>query len=266
MEEKVPEIYIGTSGYNYSHWKGKFYPEGLPSRQWLNFYSSNFSTVELNVTFYRLPLAKTFANWKHSTPPGFTFAVKGNRLITHTKRLKDVREALARFFERAKELEEKLGVVLWQLPPSFREDRETLEQFCLLLQEDPVSRRTRHVFEFRHNSWCQPQVYKILEEHNIALCIADAPRWPRTEEVTADFVYIRFHGSQKLYTSSYTSEELKEWARKICHWFEQGKDIYAYFNNDAGGYAVANAGELLSLTRKLIQPHSLSSFHQPKDQ
>lgn len=262
----MPEIFIGTSGYNYSHWKKKFYPEDLSSRQWLNFYSSKFSTVELNVTFYRLPLAKTFVNWKNSTPKGFTFAVKGNRFITHTKRLKEVQEALTKFFDRAKELEEKMGVVLWQLPPSFREDGGTLEQFCRSLQENPASRKTRHVFEFRHDSWFQPQIYETIGKHNIALCIADAPRWPRSEEVTADFVYIRFHGSQKLYTSSYASEELQEWAEKISQWFEQGKDVYAYFNNDAGGYAVANASELLNLSRKLIRPHSLSSFRQPRDQ
>lgn len=243
----MAELYIGTSGYNYPHWRGAFYPEDLPSRQWLSFYAGHFNTVELNVTFYRLPLAKTFANWHDNTPPEFRFAVKGSRTITHIKRLRDAAEPLAAFFSRAESLKEKLAVVLWQLPPGLRGDAELLADFCRLLKANNAARSARHAFEFRHDSWFNPEVYEILRQNNFSLCIADSPRWPQSLEATADFVYIRFHGSKKLYTSSYTEEELRIWGRRIREWLEGGRDVYAYFNNDAGGWAVANARQLLKI-------------------
>lgn len=238
---------VGTSGYNYSHWRGRFYPEGLPSTDWIAYYAREFSTVELNVTFYRLPLAKTFANWYERTPSGFFFALKGSRLVTHLKRLAGVEETVCRFFERAAGLKEKLGVVLWQLPPGLKADGARLAAFCELLAADPVASNVRHAFEFRHQSWFVPEVYEILARHRHALCVADGPRWPKAREVTADFVYLRFHGSRKLYSSGYTSEELAGWAEQIRDWLDRGYDVYAYFNNDAEGYAVANARELRSL-------------------
>ncbi|MGB9791524.1 MAG: DUF72 domain-containing protein [Thermacetogeniaceae bacterium] len=243
----MAELYIGTSGYNYPHWKGTFYPGDLPSRQWLSFYSTHFNTVELNVTFYRLPLAKTFASWYNNTPPGFRFAVKGSRTITHIKRLRDAAEPLAAFFSRAERLQEKLAVVLWQLPPGLRGDPELLADFCMLLQTNEAARSARHAFEFRHDSWFSPEVYEILRQNNFSLCIADSPRWPQSLEVTADFVYIRFHGSEKVYASCYSDEELQVWGRRIREWLESGRDVYAYFNNDAGGWAVANARQLLKI-------------------
>jgi len=248
----MPGIYIGTSGYNYPHWRGCFYPAGLSSRRWLAHYAARFNTVELNVTFYRLPEAKNFAAWYARTPAGFVFALKGSRLVTHLKRLENVDEAVTDFFAAAGELKEKFGVVLWQLPPGLRADALRLKAFCKLLGTNAVARHARHAFEFRHASWFVPEVYAILRAHNFALCIADAPRWPSAEEVTADFVYLRFHGGRKLYASRYTPEELASWAHKIAAWLREGRDIYAYFNNDAEGHAVANAEELRALVESAM--------------
>ncbi|MGQ9531868.1 MAG: DUF72 domain-containing protein, partial [Desulfotomaculales bacterium] len=241
------KLYVGTSGYNYSHWRARFYPPGLPSRAWLGFYAERFNTVELNVTFYRQPRPGTFEGWREGTPPGFRFAVKGHRLITHLRRLKDVADALAGFFEGAALLGEKLAVVLWQLPPGLPADPDLLSAFCTLLKENPVAARVRHAFEFRHRSWFTPATYEILSAGNCALCVADSPRWPRAEEITADLVYLRFHGGERLYRSRYSVEELTGWASKIRAWLIEGRDVYAYFNNDAEGHALANAEELRAL-------------------
>ncbi|MEW5762995.1 MAG: DUF72 domain-containing protein [Bacillota bacterium] len=240
-------VRIGTSGYNYPHWRERFYPPDISPRRWLEYYATRFATVELNVTFYRLPRAETFAGWRRRTPAAFVFALKGSRLITHLRRLVDVDEAVASFFAAAGELQEKLGVVLWQLPPGLHADTSRLVRFCGLLYADPVARHTRHAFEFRHQSWFAPEVYDILRAHNFALCVADAPRWPSALEATADFVYLRFHGGRRLYASCYTTEELAVWAGRIKEWLAAGLDVYAYFNNDIEGHAVANAGELRAL-------------------
>lgn len=250
----MPGLFVGTSGYNYPHWRERFYPAGLPARRWLNYYATRFNTVELNVTFYRLPDARTFAGWYARTPAGFLFALKGSRLVTHLKRLENVDDAISKFFHAAGELREKLGVVLWQLPPGLHANTARLAAFCGLLYTNPVARNTRHAFEFRHQSWFVPEVYRILSAHNFALCIADAPRWPSAEEVTADFVYLRFHGGRRLYASCYTEDELASWARKVVRWLGEGRDVYAYFNNDAEGHAVANAETLHGLARSGFPP------------
>jgi uncharacterized protein YecE (DUF72 family) len=243
----MADLRVGTSGYSYPHWRGIFYPEEIPGRRWLNFYAGRFHTVELNVTFYRLPPARTFANWYDSTPPDFRFAVKGSRMITHMKRLRGVADFLAAFFGRVESLREKLAAILWQLPPGLRVDPGLLAEFCGLIQGRDAAPSARHAFEFRHSSWFTSEIYEILRQNNFGLCIADSPRWPQAFEVTADFVYLRFHGSEKTYTSCYTEEELECWAGRIREWMDGGRDVYAYFNNDAGGWAVANARDLISL-------------------
>lgn len=241
-------ILIGTSGYNYPHWwNGVFYPSDLPQRKWLEFYAEHFETVELNVSFYRLPKKEAFESWRKRTPKGFSFAVKGSRFITHIKRLKDCREPLSLFFDHASALKEKLGAVLWQLPPRFKFQNERLEEFCVLLSTLPRAKRFRHSFEFRDESWLCPEAFRTLEEFNFAFCIAHGSGLPFTERVTSNFVYLRLHGGEVLYGSNYSDQELNGWAEKIGGWAEKGKDVFVYFNNDAYGFAIKNALTLKKL-------------------
>jgi uncharacterized protein YecE (DUF72 family) len=240
----MPLIRIGTSGYNYKHWAdGVFYPSGLSQKKWLEFYSEHFNTVELNVTFYRLPKKKIFLNWYKRTPKGFHFVIKGNRFITHIKKLKDCDGPVKLFFQEARGLKEKLKVILWQMPPSLKIDIKKLESFCKLLKTI-CSEDVRYAFEFRERSWFTKEVYKLLENFNYTLCIADSPQWPLVKRMTSDLVYLRFHGGRRLYGSQYSKEELENWAKDINGWIRENKNVYAFFNNDARGYAVKNAKQL----------------------
>lgn len=234
-------VFIGTSGFSYPYWQGEFYPSDLPQGEWFSYYVKHFNTVELNVSFYRLPKKETFVNWRAKAGPGFVFAVKGSRFITHVKKLRNCQEPLKRFFEAASGLMDTSEVVLWQLPPKFRADSERLVEFLKLLPRD-----WRHAFEFRHESWLKEAIYDILTQHNSAVVFQDFPDWPMSEEITADFIYLRFHGKTALYSSCYTKKELTAWAQKIKTWREKGLDCYAYFNNDALGYAVENTRELIA--------------------
>lgn len=239
----MAEACVGTSGYSYPHWAGGvFYPAGLPQSKWLDFYAKTFPTVELNVSFYRLPSVEAFVSWRERTPATFRYAVKGSRYITHVKKLKDCAEPLRRFSERADGLAEKLGVVLWQLPPGWHVDLDRLKAFAELL-DAVAAPGARHAFEFRQESWFTDEVYELLRRHRFALVIAHSTRWPRAEVTTADFVYLRFHGGEVLYDSDYSAAELAEWAGKARVWLKEGRDVFAYFNNDAHGYAVKNALE-----------------------
>ena len=235
-----PTWRIGTSGWNYPHWKGVFYPDRHPKTRWLEYYARHFSTVELNATFYRLPKPLTFENWQRRTPQGFLWCVKASRYITHVKRLKDVREPVRRLFDSVLGLGPKLGPVLFQMPPSLVYDEERVREFVDLL---PSS--FRHVIAVRHPSWINDALFRRLEEYKIAFCISDtAGRYPYEEVVTTDFVYIRLHGSRKLYASEYTEEELQRWADKIRAW---DLDVLDYFYNDLGRHAVLNARRLKEL-------------------
>ena len=227
-------IRIGTSGWTYPHWKEVFYPTGWPKSRWLEYYAQHFDTVELNATFYRLPNLKTFENWKARTPDHFLWALKANKYITHTKRLKEPEESLQRFYTAASGLKEKLGPILFQLPPSLSFDEIVFEDFC-----QSLNLSQQHTLEVRHPSWISDRLFAILEKHNISFCIADtAGRYPYHEVITADFVYIRLHGSTKLYASDYSEGELQAWAEKIKAW---KKETHLFFDNDFGGYAVKNA-------------------------
>jgi len=248
---KKSKIFIGTSGYNYKHWKdGVFYPTKLSPAKWLEYYIQHFNTVELNVTFYRLPSLKTFTGWYRRTPKDFSFVIKGSRFITHLKRLKEPKEPLRIFFENASPLKEKLGVVLWQLPANFHLNLEKLSDFLNSLKKNTKSKKVRQAFEFRHPSWFCQEVYSILQKYNFCLCIAHSNRWPVVEKLTADFIYLRFHGGVSLYHSNYSEAMLKEWADKAKCWLKQGKDLYTYFNNDACGYAIKNAQRFRQLLEK----------------
>ncbi|MDI6689116.1 MAG: DUF72 domain-containing protein [Actinomycetota bacterium] len=246
----MTKVFVGTSGYNYLHWwNGVFYPPDVPQRKWLEFYAQHFDTVELNVSFYRLPKRKVFEGWRNRTPNNFIFAVKGSRFITHVKKLAGCEDPLKLFFDNASGLKEKLGIVLWQLPPGLHMNEERLEEFCGLLAQNEIARNTRHAFEFRHKSWFCDEIYELLSKYNFSLCVAHSNRWPFVEISTADFVYLRFHGGEILYGSNYSDGELKGWSSEAKKWLHEGRDIYAYFNNDAYGFAVYNALKL----RELIQ-------------
>jgi len=240
------ELFIGTSGFHYQHWQKVFYPENLPTDKWLVFYSKHFNSVELNVTFYRTPSSTAFLTWQKATPKDFAFALKGSRFITHLARLKNCQTPLEIFFQSLSPLLSKTRVILWQLPASFPPDFPLLKDFCALLKK--TSPKTlKHAFEFRHPSFFCEETYALLKDHNYALCFADSKVWPSKEVLTANFVYLRFHGQDTLYGSSYSEERLKEGAEKIQKW---QKEAYIYFNNDAYGYAVANA----LLLKKLLSP------------
>jgi len=223
----------------YKHWREVFYPSKLPQSKWLEFYTRHFSTVELNSSFYRLPTEKAFSSWRETSPAGFVYAVKVSRFITHIKRLKDVDEPVDTFLSRARLLEEKLGPLLYQLPPNMRRDDERLDAFLSRL---PSGRR--HVVEFRHGSWLDDAVFAILRKHNVGVCVFDMPDLSCPLLATADFAYVRFHGATGLYCSRYSDDELEDWARRISELAGGLDAVYVYFNNDAEGYAVENARTL----------------------
>jgi uncharacterized protein YecE (DUF72 family) len=227
----------------YRHWREVFYPVKLAQSKWLEFYTHHFPTVELNNSFYRLPTEKAFSNWRQTSPEGFIYAVKVSRFITHIKRLKDVEEPVQTFLERARLLEEKLGPLLYQLPPNMHRNDERLDSFLSLLPKE-----LRHVVEFRHESWLDERVFDMLRQHNVGFCVFDMPGLSCPLLATADFAYIRFHGSSGLYYSCYSDEELEDWARKISELAKGLDAVYIYFNNDAEGYAITNAQ---TLARKL---------------
>jgi len=228
------KTYVGTSGWSYKHWKGDFYPSNLPQKKWLGYLASIFNTVEINATFYREPKPSTFQKWHDETPKHFLFSVKANRFITHIKRLKDIQDSLTRFYNTIVLLEEKIGCLLFQLPPSLHYDPPLIDSF--LSQLDP---RWKTAIEVRHASFLNEEFYRALHERNIAFCWSDtAGRYPYAEKVTADFLYIRLHGSPVLYRSAYTEDFLKEFARKLK---AIDRDVFVYFDNDAEGHAPKNA-------------------------
>lgn len=232
-------IHIGTSGWHYKHWLGDFYPERHSASKMFSWYAREFETVEINNSFYRLPDEKTFQHWKDSAPPGFIFAVKASRFITHIKRLKDVSASVELLFQRARPLGSTLGPILFQLPPNWKLNLERLRDFLAILP-----RNHKYALEFRDQSWCTEQVYDLLRKHNVAFCIHDwrEMAWPRV--LTADFTYIRFHGSGSRYGGDYPQETLQYWAGLVRKWESQIGEFFAYFNNDIGGHAIRNAQSL----------------------
>jgi uncharacterized protein YecE (DUF72 family) len=232
-------IHIGTSGWNYKHWLGRFYPEKIRSADMLKFYAQHFDTVELNNSFYHLPLIKSFRTWRETVAKDFVFAVKGSRFITHMKKLKAPRTSTRKFFTRVEKLEEKRGPVLFQLPPHWRVNLERLATF---LERLPA--QYQYAFEFREPSWFADEVYDLLRQHNVALCIYHMSGYETPMAITADFVYIRFHGAETTYGGSYSDSQLKLWSERIDRWRNDGTEVFAYFNNDPGAHAVYDAKRL----------------------
>jgi uncharacterized protein YecE (DUF72 family) len=228
--------YIGTSGWHYDHWRHRFYPAELVKTKWLEFYARYFNTVELNNSFYQLPSEAVFAAWHDSIPTDFTFAVKVSRFITHIKRLKDAEEAADKFISRAKVLREKLGPLLYQLPPNMHRSDEVLDHFLSTLPQG-----YKHVFEFRHQSWFEDRVLETLHKYNTGFCVFDMPSLECPLVATSDFAYIRLHGSTELYSSDYSDGELALWAERIKSLAANLKEVYIYFNNDVGAFATKNA-------------------------
>jgi uncharacterized protein YecE (DUF72 family) len=236
------QLWIGTSGYVYRHWrKGVFYPPGLPAREELGYYASRFGTLELNNSFYRLPTPEMFDRWRESTPANFQFSVKASRFITHVKRLRDTGDALTLLLERAGRLGPKLGPLLFQLPPTQHVDLPRLAEFLALL-----SASRKWVMEFRHPSWHVPEVYRLLSDHRVALCIPVGGAVHPNRVTTAPFTYIRMHRGQEA-AGGFTRKELSAWAAQIRSLASAGKEVYVYFNNDWEGYAIKDAMRLREL-------------------
>jgi uncharacterized protein YecE (DUF72 family) len=238
----VSELWVGTSGYVYVHWRrGEFYPAGLRQREELAYYAERFRTVELNNPFYRLPAPESFDRWRDGVPDDFLFAVKASRYISHIRRLHEAADSVALFLERADRLGRKLGPILFQLPPTFPADLPVLRRF---LAELPEGRRW--VVEFRHPSWHVPEAYDALGERRVALCIPVGGRVRPDLVTTADFVYVRMHAGEGA-GGGFTREQLEWWASRLRALGTAGKDRYIYFNNDPGGHAPRDARTLLDL-------------------
>ena len=233
------QVRIGTSGWEYDHWKGRFYPDDVPRTRWLEFYATNFDTVELNASFYRLPGTITFDRWAARVPARFAFAVKASRYLTHVRRLRDPEEPLERLWSRARRLRTHLGPVLYQLPPRWRPDTQRLSAF--LAAAGP---RPGQVIEFRDARWYEPPILALLESAGVALCLHDMPgSVPPTTRV-GPIVYVRFHGSGQKYGGAYPPQHLAAWAERMAEWASEGWPVWAYFNNDVGGHAVVDAARL----------------------
>ena len=243
------EIRIGTSGWHYRHWLGNFYPQKLPASRMLAYYYEHFDTVEINNSFYMLPKFETMHAWREATPQNFQFAVKASRFLTHNKKLKDPQNALHKFLPRAEALGEKLGPILFQLPPSWRVNSERLIEF---LQALP--RYHRYTFEFREPTWICDEVCKALGKYNAAFCIYDIGGFHSPIHVTADWAYVRLHGPSNKYQGSYSDEVLGRWAERISEWSKKLKAVYVYFDNDQAGYAARNALTLCDLLGLKLAP------------
>lgn len=240
-------VRVGCSGWQYRHWRGDFYPSDLHSSRWLEFYASRFDTVEINNSFYRLPEASVFASWRRRVPPRFVFAVKASRYLTHMKKLKDPAEPLKRFFSRAQQLGPKLGPVLYQLPPRWPVNVDRLRTFL-----EHLPPRRQHAIEFREPSWYCDEVFALLEQHRVALCLHDMPGSASRRLAVGPFVYVRFHGVTR-YGGRYDDETLESWAEWLAPRAREGMRVYAYFNNDAGGHAPRDAVRLREAIARRLQ-------------
>ena len=234
-------IFIGTSGWSYKEWANDFY-HGVKPREQFQFYATQFSTVEINASFYRLPALKTVKDWRAKAPPDFIFAVKGSRLITHIKRLNELNGLVTNFIRRIQPLKEKLGPLLWQLPPNFKPDVPRLDRFLKRLPP-----KLSHAIEFRHPDWMMDETFRLLRKYRAAFVSVSSMRMPLNFSVTSDFIYIRFHGLSGGPRHDYTREELLPWAKHIREQAAGGRKVFAYFNNDLNVRAPKNAELLIQM-------------------
>jgi len=244
MRTKAP-VQVGTSGWHYEHWRGPFYPDDLRAHRFLAYYADRFPTVEINNSFYRLPSERALTTWRETAPPGFIFAVKASRFITHLKKLKDPERSLAPFLDRIALLGEKLGPILFQLPPRWHFDAARLAAFLTALPG-----KYRYTLELRDRSWINESALDLLARYGVAFCIYELDGYLSPQEVTADFVYIRLHGPGGPYQGRYDHRTLTAWAEAIAAWSRQGREVFCYFDNDEAGYAAQNAWQLQDMIRK----------------
>jgi uncharacterized protein YecE (DUF72 family) len=236
------DFHIGTSGWHYAHWAGPFYPHGMDASAFLPFYASKLPSVEINNTFYRLPEPQTVREWHDITPAGFLFACKASRYITHMKKLNEPESSTRRFFDVITTLGEKLGPILFQLPPRWHVDYERLKQFLAGLPQG-----FRFAFEFRDTSWLTPQVFELLAQHEAAVCAYDFDGYQSPVKVTAGFAYVRLHGADGPYRGQYDGRMLASLAKRIVTWQKSDLDVYCYFDNDEAGYAAQDAMRLAGM-------------------
>jgi uncharacterized protein YecE (DUF72 family) len=237
----MARVYVGTSGWHYASWRGPFFPPKLRLADQLQYYASQFQTTELNGVFYRTPTEKAVEGWRDQTSSDFLFAWKASKFITHWKRLSEnSANSLALMETRLSILGEKAGPVLFQLPPKFEANADRLTSFIKML-----SKKRRYSFEFRHPSWYDPSVIRILKSANISLCLSDHHDAPAPWKRTADFVYVRGHGPGGRYKGNYSRATLQEWAKHIRSWKKQGCDVFVYFDNDQKSAAPSDAKRLL---------------------
>lgn len=245
-------IWVGTSGWSYKGWAETFYPQKCPASKMLAYYATQFPTVEINATFYRLATTKMSREWHDQTPEGFLFAVKGSRYITHMRKLVDIEEGLERFFDRTEPLKERTGPILWQLPPFLHKSAQRLENFLQHLPEGH-----RHAVEFRHDSWICDEIFEILRRHNVACAWISSNVMPMDFTITADFIYGRFHGLEGGSAHNYTKKELEPWAEHLVKAAEERVSSYIYFNNDVNVRAPLNAKTLMGMVgHNAVQPHT----------
>ena len=240
-------IRIGCSGWNYRHWRERFYPAGLPQRRWFEFYAEHFDTVEINNSFYRLPKPETFEAWRAQAPPGFCYAVKANRFLTQAKKLKDCAEPLERMMAPFRELAPALGPILYQLPPSLHLNLERLEQFLELVPRDVVN-----VFEFRDRSWNVPETFDLLDRHGASFCVHDMRNCPSARIAVGPIAYVRFHGGVGKYWGRYADPILLDWTDWMVEQARQGRPVWCYFNNDIDGHAIDDAQTLRAMVAQAI--------------
>lgn len=242
---KRGEIRIGCSGWNYKHWHGLFYPDGLPQKRWFEHYAATFDTVEINNSFYRLPKAETFDKWREQAPDGFCYAVKANRFLTQAKKLKDCAEPLQRMMTPFRHLGDRLGPILFQLPPGFRINLERLDEFLTLAPKDVVN-----VFEFREKSWLTEEMLALLDRHGASFCVHDMPGSATPRWVAGPIAYVRFHGGEGKYWGRYSDERLLEWTDWIVEQAKDGRSVWCYFNNDIEAHAIHDALTLRSMVKQ----------------
>jgi uncharacterized protein YecE (DUF72 family) len=240
------QVRIGCSGWVYKHWRGLLYPEELPQRLWFGRYAEEFDTVEINNSFYRLPAGDTFEKWRKQAPPGFCYALKANRYLTQAKKLKDCEEPLERMMTAVRRLGDRLGPMLYQLPPTMKINLERLQSFLHILPKDVTS-----VFEFRNSSWYEPELYALLERYGASFGVHDMPGSASERIAVGPIVYVRFHGGEGKYWGRYSDEGLLEWTDWLLNQTKRGRSAWCYFNNDIHGHAIEDARTLKSMVGQM---------------